>query len=108
MRTTLLTRIAGAAILGGLFWCSARACVTVLLVLWMILIGSFVYSTVKERLLYVPVLLGAIGVLGSIFVLAIPGKITLAANVAVVVSFVASVALINRGASISLVRHNGL
>lgn len=107
MRTTLLIRITGAAILGGLFWCSARVSVTVLLALWMILIGSFVHSTVKERFLYVPVLLGAIGVLGSIFVLAIPGNMTLAANVAVVVSFVASVELISR-ASISLVRHNGL
>lgn len=105
MRIVLWTWIAGATILGGLFWCSARECVTALLALWTILIGSFVYSHLKERLLYVPVILAAVGVLGSVVVLAIPGKITLAANVAVVVSFVASVELIKRRASISLVRH---
>lgn len=107
MRTTLLIWIAGAAILGGLFWCSARECMTALLALWTILIGSFVYSNLKERHLFIPVLLGAIGILGSVFVLAIPGNITLAANVAVVVSFVASVEVMKRRASIALVRHRG-
>lgn len=101
MRTTLFTWITGAAILGSLFWCSARECVTVLLALWTILIGSFVYSNLKERHLFIPVLLAAIGVLGSIFVLAIPGNVTLAANVAAVVSFVASLEVMKRRASTS-------
>lgn len=96
MRTNLLIWTVGAAILGSLFQCSARECVTVLLALWTILIGSFVYSNLKERLLYIPVLLAAVGVLGSILILAIPGNVTLIANVAAVVSFVASLEVLKK------------
>jgi hypothetical protein len=107
MFITLLKWITGAAFLGSLFWCSARNCVTLLLAVWTIAIASFVYSNLKDRFLGIPVFLAAAGVFGSIFVLAIPGNITLAANVAVLVTFVVSLEVLKkkRRSSIALMRH---
>lgn len=87
MLMTLLKWTTGTAFLGSLFWCSARDCATLLLAVWMVAIGVFVYSNLADRFFWIPVLLALAGVFGSIFVLAIPGKITLAANVATLVIF---------------------
>jgi hypothetical protein len=110
MLTMLVKWTAGAALLGSLFWCSARDCVTLLLAIWTILIASFVYSNLKDRFLGIPVFLAAAGVLGSIFVLAIPSNITLAANVAVLVTFVVSLEVLKkkRFSSIAYARHRAL
>lgn len=107
MRTMLLTWTAGAAVLVSLFWCSLGHCVMLLLTVWVIAIASFVYSNLKDKLLCIPVLLAGLGVLGLIFVLAIPGKITLAANVAVLVTFVISLEVLKKKprSSIACMRH---
>lgn len=96
MLTTLLKWTTGAAFLGSLFWCSARDCTTLLLAVWMVAIGVFVYSNLAHRFLWIPAFLALAGVFGSIFVIAIPGSITLAANVATLVIFIVSVEVLKK------------
>jgi hypothetical protein len=111
MRPQVLTMLvkwtAGAALLGSLFWCSARESMTLLLAVWTIAIALFVYSNLRDRLLGIPVFLAGAGVLGSICVLAFPGNITLAANVAVLVTFVVSLEVLRkkRRSPIAFARH---
>jgi len=90
MLTTLLTGIAGAALLGSLFWGSARDGVTLLLAVWTVAIGVFAYSNLADRSLWIPALLALAGVFGSILPLAIPGNMTLAANLAILLLFIVS------------------
>jgi hypothetical protein len=96
MLTTLLKWTMGAAFLGSLFWCSARDCTTLLLAVWMVAIGVLVYSNLGHRFLWIPVLVALAGVFGSIFVIAIPGSLTLAANVATLVIFIVSVEVLKK------------
>lgn len=107
MLTMLLKWTAGAAFLGSLFWCPTRDCVMLLLAAWMVAIGWFVHLNLGDESLGIPVSLAAAGVLGSVFVLAIPGNITLAANLAVFVTFVVSLEVLKkkRCSSIAYARH---
>ncbi len=106
MLTTLLKWSPGAAFLSSLFWCPARDCAVVLLAVWTVAIGTFVYSNLADRFLWIPMLLAFAGVFGSILVLAIPANITLAANVATLILFVVSLEVLKRRrSSIAFMRH---
>jgi hypothetical protein len=107
MLTTLLKWTTGIAFLGSLLWCSARDCTALLLAAWMVAIGVFIYSDLADRFLWIPVLVALAGVFGSIFVIAIPGGITLAANVATLVIFILSVEVLKKKyrAAMAVVRH---
>jgi hypothetical protein len=106
MLTTLLAWITGAVFLAGLFWCSARDCVALLLAVWTVAIAALVYSNLANRLLWIPVLLALTGVFGSLFALAIPTNITLAVNEATLVLFIVSLEVLRkrRSATVSM-RH---
>lgn len=107
MLTALLKWIAIATFLGSLFWCSARDCVALLVAVWTVAIGVFVYSNLAGRFLWIPVLLALAGVFGSILMLAVPANITLAANVATLVLFIVSLEVLKKhGSSIAFVRHH--
>jgi hypothetical protein len=107
MLKTLLKWIVGAAILGSLFWCSNRECVALLLTVWTVAIGIFVYSNLADRFLWIPVLLALFGVFGSILVLAIPANIILAGNMATLILFAISLEVLKdkRHSSIAVLRH---
>jgi energy-converting hydrogenase Eha subunit C len=74
----------------SMFWFTTRDSVTLLLVVWTAAIAVFVDSDLVDRFLWIPVSLGLTGVLGAIFVLAIPANVILAANVATLVLFITS------------------
>jgi hypothetical protein len=107
MLTTVLKWTTGTAFLGGLFWCSAGDCTTLLLAVWMVAIGILVYSNLADRFLWILLLLALAGVFGSIFVIAIPGSITLAANVATLVTFIVSVEVLKKKhrSAMAVMRH---
>jgi len=86
----------GAVFLGSLFWYPSADCVALLLVIWAIAIGVLVYSNLVDRFLWIPILLALTGVFGLIFILAIPANVTLAADEATLVMFVASLALFKK------------
>lgn len=96
MITLLSIGVPGAALLGSLFWCPARACATLLLVLWTVAIGIFVYLDLADRFLWIPVLLALVGVLGLVFVLAIPVNLILAANEATFTMFIVSLEVLTK------------
>jgi hypothetical protein len=107
MLTTLLKWTMGTVFLGSLFWYSPGDCTTLLLAGWMVAIGAFVCSNLAERLLRIPVLLALAGVLGSIFLIAIPGSLTLAANVATLAIFIISVEVLKKKhrSAMAVMRH---
>jgi hypothetical protein len=86
------------------FWFSARDCVTLLLVIWAAAIATFVESNTVARLLWIPISLGLIGVLGSLVILAIPSNVILEANVATLVLFVISFEVLKRKRHSSVVQ----
>jgi hypothetical protein len=97
MFTTRLQWITGGAFLGSLFWFPARDYVALLLfVVWAAAIGMMVYLNLADKFLWIPVLLALAGVLGSVFVLAIPTNISLTANIATLVLFVASLKVLKK------------
>jgi hypothetical protein len=110
MLTTVLKWTMGTAFLGSLFWWSAGDCTTLLLAVWMVAIGILVYSNLADRFLWIPLLLALAGVFGSIFVIAIPGSITLAANVATLVTFIVSVEVLKKKhrSAMAVMRHRAL
>lgn len=71
-------------------WFTARDSVCILLVVWTAAIAVFVESDVFRRFIWIPVFLGLAGVLGSIFMLAIPANVILVANVATLAVFIVS------------------
>ncbi|HWR14794.1 MAG TPA: hypothetical protein VN577_08185 [Terriglobales bacterium] len=84
------------ASLDSLFGYSARECAATLLAVWAVAIGVFVCSKSAEKLIWIPVLLGIAGVLGSIVVLAIPAKFTLEANVVTLALFIVSFGMLKK------------
>jgi hypothetical protein len=90
MFTRLLRWATVAAVLGSLFQCSSRGSVALLFGMWVVVIAMFGYLDMTDRFIWVPALLGVGGVFGTVIALAVPGKIPLAANVAVLLSFVIS------------------
>jgi hypothetical protein len=79
-----------------------------MLAVWMVVIGVFVCSTFAEKFLWIPVSFGVTGVLGSIFVLAIPANVTLAADVAALALFIVSFEMLKkRRPSLAVVKHIG-
>jgi len=73
-----------------MFWFAARDSVALLLVVWTAAIAVFVDSDLVSRYVWIPVSLGLMGVLGSIFMLAVPANVILAANVALLALFIVS------------------
>lgn len=92
-----------------MFWFTARDCATLLLVIWTAAIAVFVDSDLVSRYLWIPVSLGLTGVLGSIFMLAIPASVILAANVATLVLFIISFEVLKkkRRSLLALIKHRG-
>ncbi len=90
MSAAILRIFSNTASVGSLLWFGARDCATLLLVIWTAAIAVFVDSNLVARFLWIPVSLGLAGVVGSLFILAIPVGITLAVNVAALVLFVLS------------------
>jgi len=107
MLTTPLNWITGATLLGTLLLSSSRDCAALLLVFWALAIGVFVYMNLRDRFLWIPVVLALTGVFGSTFALTIPGAITLAANGVTLLIFVVSLEVLNKKhrPAIALVRH---
>lgn len=107
MLTTLLKWITGAAFLGSLFWCSARDCTALLLAVWTLAIGVFVYSDLADRFLWIPVLLALAGVFSSILPLATSPNMALVANAATLVLFMVSLEVLKKKhrSSMALIRH---
>ncbi len=106
MLTTLLKWITGATFLGTPLLSSTRNWAALLLVVWALAIGVFVYSNLTYRFLWIQVVLALAGVFGSTFALAIPGDIALAANGLTLVIFVVSLEVLKKKRrSIALVRH---
>jgi hypothetical protein len=79
-----------------MLWFSVRDFVTLLLVIWTAAIAVFAHSDLVSQFIWIPVSLGLAGVLGSIFILAIPANVILAANIAVLVLFVVSFEVLKR------------
>jgi hypothetical protein len=77
MLTTLLKWIAGATFLGTLLFSSTRNCAVLLLIVWSLTIGVFVYSNRTGRFLWIPLVLALTGVFGATFAFAIPGAVAL-------------------------------
>ena len=88
--------ILGSALLGELFWCRPYDCVLLLLVGWTVAVAVLLYLNLASRVLWIPVLLAITGVFGSLVILAIPGNVTLAVNVATLAGFAVSVELLER------------
>jgi hypothetical protein len=106
MLTTLLKWLMVAAVFGGLFWCSTSDCMVLLVAIWAVATGVFVYSNLTERFLWIPVLLALVGLFGSVSVLAIPGATTLAINEATLVTFIISIIALKKGRRrVALARH---
>ena len=107
MLTTPLKWTTGSAFLGSLFWFSPGDCTALLLAAWMAAIGVFIYSDLADRFLWIPLLVALAGVFGSIFVIAIPGSITLATNAATLVIFIVSVEMLKKKhrSAMAMVRH---
>jgi hypothetical protein len=107
--TTLLKCITVIPFLGSLFWYSSRDCAVLLLAIWTVAIGGFVFSNLTNRFLWIPVLLAFVGVFGTVVVLVIPGNATLAANEATLVMFIVSVETLKkkRRLSIAFMRQRG-
>jgi hypothetical protein len=74
----------------SMLWFSVRDFVTLLLVIWTAAIAVFVHSDLVSQFIWIPVSLGLAGVLGSIFMLALPANVIVAANVATLLLFVVS------------------
>jgi len=106
MLTTLLKWLAGSALLGSLFWCSARDCAALLLAVWVVAIGVFVCTNLPDRFLWVPVSLALAGLFSAILVLTIPANVSRTASVATLVLFVVSLEVLKkRRSSLALMRH---
>jgi hypothetical protein len=104
----LLEWISEIAFIESLFGYSARECAALLLAVWTVVIGVFVCSNFAEKLLWIPVLLGVTGVLGSIFVLAIPANVVLATDIATLALFIVSFEVLKkRRPSMAAVKHVG-
>jgi hypothetical protein len=80
----------------SMLWFPVREFVTLLLVIWTAAIAVFVHSDLVSQFIWIPVILGIAGVLCSIFMLAIPANVILAANIAVLVLFVFSFEVLRR------------
>lgn len=106
MVTTLLKSIAAIAFLCILFWLSAYDWIgLVLLVVWILAIGVLLHSDLAQRFLWIPVALALAGLFGSMIMLAIPGAVTLAANVVILaLLFVSLEVLKKRRSSLVCVR----
>ncbi len=103
MLAILLKWITTAAVFGSLFFCSARDCAALLLVVWSVAIGILVCSNLGDRLLWLPVFLGLVGVFGSVFMLAIPVRINLAVNGITLAMFIVSLEILTKHGRSSLV-----
>lgn len=91
MLTMFSKWITGTVFLGSLFWFSAHDWVALLLLsTWMVAIAVLVRSDLMDRFLWIPMVIALAGVLGSVFVFAIPAGITLAVNELTLVMFVVS------------------
>ena len=93
---TLLKWFMVAAFLGALFWCSTRYCVALLVAVWAIATWVLIDSNLAEGFSWIPVLLALAGLFGCIFVLAIPGAITLVINEATLIAFVVSIVVLKK------------
>jgi hypothetical protein len=91
MLAMFLKWITGTAFLGSLFWFSAHDWVALLLLsAWIVAIAVLVRSDLMDRFLWIPMVIALAGVLGSVFVFAIPAGITLAVNEITLVMFMVS------------------
>lgn len=77
-------------------WFTARDSICMLLIAWTAAITVFVESEVIRRFIWIPVFLGLAGVLGTIFILAIPTNVTLLANVTALAVFIVSFEVLKR------------
>lgn len=99
---TALKSAAGIVFFGSLFCllhCSYLA--VLLLGAWVVAIAFMLRANLGERFLWIPVVLALAGVLGSIFVLAIPANLTLAVNEATLFIFVISLGVLKKHQSSS-------
>ena len=92
----LMKCVSGMVFLGSLFWCPSGMCAALLLAVWTIGIALFAYSNVPEPFLWIPLLLALTGLFGSIFILAIPDTVILAAEEATLVVFMISLGLLKK------------
>jgi hypothetical protein len=107
MLTTLLKWIADATFLDTALLSSTRTYAALLLVVWALAIGVFAYLNLRDRFLWIPVVLALAGVFGSTVALAIPGATTLVVNGVTLVIFVVSLELLKtKRRSIAVVRHH--
>lgn len=93
----VLKSAAGIAFFGSLFFllhCSYLA--VLLLGAWVLAIAFMVRANLGEKFLWIPVVLALAGVLGSVFVLAIPANLTLAVNEATLFIFAFSLGVLKK------------
>ncbi|HET9695785.1 MAG TPA: hypothetical protein VFP40_02885 [Terriglobales bacterium] len=102
-----LSRGLGGADSLGLFWVLDGERATVLLAVWMVAIGVFVTTNLADRFLWVPVLLGLMGILSCMFIFALPAMLTLGINVATLLLFLLALELLKRHhTTAALVKHH--
>ena len=107
MLTTLLKWISDATFLDTSLLSSTRNYAALLLCVWVLAIGVFVYLNLRDRFLWIPVVLALAGVFASTVSLAIPGATTLVVNGVTLVIFVVSLELLKKKRrSIAVVRHH--
>jgi hypothetical protein len=86
----------GALFFGSLFWCPSGVCAALLLGIWAISIAAFACSNMAERFLWIPPLLALTGMFGLVLVLAIPNRVMVAAEEAMLIMFVALLGLLRK------------
>jgi hypothetical protein len=92
----LMKCVSGMVFLGSLIWYPSGVCAGLLLAVWTIAIVVFAFSNVAGRFLWIPLLLALSGLLGSIFLLAIPNTMILTAEEAMLVTFMVSLELLKK------------
>ena len=93
----------------SMFWFAARDSACLLLVIWTAAIAVFADSDMVRRFLWLPVSLGFAGLMGAIFILALPANVILIANLVTLVLFVVSFEILKQRQHSRLlpVRHRG-
>jgi hypothetical protein len=91
MLMTMLKWISACVLLSSLYWFPDRYRAALVFGTWTVAIAVLAFLDLPERLLWIPVTLGVLGVFGSMIVLSFPTNIGLTINLLTLVLFGAAV-----------------
>jgi hypothetical protein len=100
--TMLVKCVSGMVFLASLFLCPTGVCAALLLAVWTIGMLAFACSNVADRFLWIPPVVAFTGIVGLIFILAEPNRVTLAAEEAMLIIFVLSLGLLKKTSNASI------